>query len=263
VPCYQTGALTQLGHIGQPLDCGLAGLLELFGGQTLRAGIVACRLVGGLRAVGLLPRLGGVGEVAGLLLQARARSRRRVLLVGLARGAAGGQCRHVGRKGVCLVSAALLPRLVGRRGRAGLGLGGRAHGRQQPHRILEDVGQVEGARRLVGFAGAALGRLLRAGEGLLRGRAGAAHIAAARDERRRRSGELEAVSAAVGGHGARSASPCKHAAGWGKVLRRAVAAAAIGGRSSAGQKPRREDVQLGAVKDGSLVLVKLPAISTC
>jgi hypothetical protein len=47
------------------------------------------------------------------------------------------------------------------------------------------------------------------------------------------------------------------------VLRRAVAAAAIGGRSSAGQKPRREDVQLGAVKDGSLVLVKLPAISTC
>jgi hypothetical protein len=212
----QTGVLTQLSHIGQALDGRLAGLLELFCGQTLRAGVVAGRLVGRLGAVGLLPRLGGVCEVAGLLLQARASIRRRVLLVRLARGAAGGQCRHVGCEGVCLVAAALLPRLVGRRGRAGLGLGGRAHGRQQPHRILKHMGQVEGARRLVGFAGAALGRLLRAGEGLLRGRSWAAHVAATGDESRRWSGQLDAVSAAVCGHDALSAAACKHAAGRGR-----------------------------------------------
>jgi hypothetical protein len=52
------------------------------------------------------------------------------------------------------------------------------------------------------LAGAALGRLLRACEGLLRGRAGAAHVATSSVEGRRRRGELEVVSVGVVGHAA-------------------------------------------------------------
>jgi hypothetical protein len=63
------------------------------------------------------------------------------------------------------------------------------------------MGQVECAGRLVVFAGAALGRLLRADEGLLRGSSWTAHIAASGVERGWRSWQLEAVSG-VGGHDA-------------------------------------------------------------
>jgi hypothetical protein len=195
---WRSRLLTQLRHIGQAFDGRLPGLLELVGGQTLRAGVVARGLVRCLRPVWLLPRLGSVGEIARLLLQTRTGVRRRVLLVRLARGAARRERRGVG-EGICIVSG-----LVWGRGRRGLGPGGRAaHGGQQLHGILEDMGQVECAGRLVVLAGAALRRLLRADEGLLRGGTGAAHIAASSMQRWWGCWQLEAVSG-VGGHDA----PC-------------------------------------------------------
>jgi hypothetical protein len=138
-------------------------------------------------------------QEAGLLLQAGASSRRGVLLVCLARGAARGQRRHIGRERVCVRRLQL--RFVGRRRRARLRFGGRAHCGQQSHGILEDVREVECAGRVVALARAALGRLLGGGEGLLRGRTGATHIAASCVKSRWRGRELKAVAVRVGCHG--------------------------------------------------------------
>lgn len=91
---------TQLRDIGQALDRRFSCLLEVFGGEPLWPRIVACRLVGSLRAVWLLPRLCRMSDVAAFLVQAWAAIGRRVLLVRPAGGTAGRQCRGIMGEGI-------------------------------------------------------------------------------------------------------------------------------------------------------------------
>jgi hypothetical protein len=173
-------------------------------------------------------------DVACLLLYTGTGVGRRVLLVRPARRAAWCQCRGVVGEGVGVVSG-----LVGRRGRAGLGSGGRAHGGQQLHGILKDMGQIECTGRLVGLAGTALGRLLRAGEGLLRGGAWTAHIDAASMERRRWGWQLKAVSGICGHGAAWLRRPDSHSLGEKVRLRAAAVAAKENGKREASDTSAR------------------------
>lgn len=140
--------------------------------------VVSARLVCFTGAIRFLARLCCVGDIARLFLQPGTSTRGCVLLVRLACGSCWPECGEILSRVVGIVSGVHV-RLIGRCGGAWLGPGGRPQRRQKSHSILEDMGEVKGARWMMVLAWTALWGLLRADEGLLGGRAGAVHIAKA------------------------------------------------------------------------------------